>query len=353
MRRGVAIDRAVDRITRRCREHDDARELRLAVVEELRSVIAFDAYAWLLTDPVTEVGGSPIAEVPWLEELPRQILLKYLTPVNRWTALSQPPVGCLRAVTGDRLEESLVWRELLVRYDVTDVASVVFRDRFGCWGFLELWRIGAAPAYDDGDSDALAAVAEPLTTALRRCQALTFALASPPAAVAGPGPVVLTLTADLEVRAQTAETDGYLRLLVPPDADRRPIPAGAYNVAAQLLAAEAGVDHHAPTARVHLGAGAWLTLRAARLGQTGAADDIAVTIERTPPAERLDLFSRASGLSAREAELLAHLATGADTRQTAAAMSLSEHTIQDHLKSVFAKTGAPNRRVLLARASGS
>jgi DNA-binding CsgD family transcriptional regulator len=346
---GVAIERAIDRVVRRSGEHD-ASALRLAAIDEIRRTIGFDAYAWLLTDPVTEVGGSPLADVPWLGELPQQIRLKYLTPLNRWTTLSQPPVACLRSVTGDCPEKSLVWRELLARYDVTDVASVVFRDRFGCWAFLELWRTGSAPPYNDTDAVALCAIAEPLTTALRRCQAHTFELRAPPPERAGP--VVLMLGDDLEVRAQTPETDDYLRLLVPPDADRRPIPAGAYNVAAQLLAVEAGVDHHAPSTRVHLANGVWLTLRAGRLGQTGAAADIAVTIERTTPGERLELFTRACGLTTREAELLAHLAIGSDTRQTAEDMFLSEHTIQDHLKAIFAKTGAPNRRALLARASG-
>jgi DNA-binding CsgD family transcriptional regulator len=112
---------------------------------------------------------------------------------------------------------------------------------------------------------------------------------------------------------------------------------------------EAGVDDHSPLARVHLADGVWLTLRAARLGE---ADEIAVTIERTSPGERLDLCSRACGLTSREAELLGHLATGADTRQTAESMFLSEHTVQDHLKAIFAKTGAPNRRALLARTTG-
>lgn len=313
-------------------------------------MVGFDAYAWLLTDPVTEVGGSPLADVPWIAELPNQIRLKYLTALNRWTTLSRPPAACLHSVTGGHPEESLVWRELLSRYDVTDVASVVFRDRYGCWAFLELWRRGSSRPFGDADAAFLSTIAEPVTTALRRCQARTFELATPPPEHTGP--VVLMLTADLQVRAQTPQTEDYLRRLVPPEADRRPIPAGAYNVGAQLLAVEAGVDVHAPSARVHLADGVWLTLRAARLGQTGAADDIAVTIERTSPAERLDLFCRACGLTARETELVGHLATGADTRQTADDMFLSEHTIQDHLKTIFAKTGAPNRRVLLTRASG-
>ena len=45
--------------------------------------------------------------------------------------------------------------------------------------------------------------------------------------------------------------------------------------------------------------------------------------------------------------------TGCDTREVADRMLLSEHTVQDHLKSVFAKTGTNNRRTLLARALGS
>lgn len=332
-------------------EELDARTLRVELLAEIRRSVGFDAYAWLLTDPVTEVGGSPLADVPWLAELPRQIRLRYLTPLNRWTGLVKPPVARLRAATDDRPEKSLVWRELLVRYDVSDVASVVFRDRFGCWGFLELWRIGQLRPYDDAEARFLDATNDVVTTALRRCQAETFA-SSVPTTERG-GPVVLVLSSQLDVRAQTPHTDEYLRMLVPPDADRRPIPSGAYNVGAQLLAVEAKVDHHPPRVRVHLSTGIWLTLSAARMGEPQDDSDIAVTIERSTPAERLEVFSRASGLSRREAELVAHLVTGADTRELAERMFLSEHTVQDHLKAIFAKTGAPHRRALLARVSGS
>jgi DNA-binding NarL/FixJ family response regulator len=338
-------------VARLCDAHDDARTLRLAVIDEIRRAARFDAYAWLLTDPETEVGGAPLADVPWLAELPRQIRLKYLTSVNRWTHLDGP-VGVLRVATADHRAASLVWRELLAGYGVNDVASLVFRDRFGCWAFLELWRADSGARFTDGEVRFLTEIAGPVTEALRRCQARAFDEST--SAEDRTGPVVLVLSPELEVRAQTPETERYLRVLVPPDRDRDPIPAGAYNVAAQLLAVECGVDDHPPTARVHLAGGVWLTLRAARISGTepAASRDIAVTIESTSPAERLALYVRACGLSSREGELLRHLATGIDTRHVARLMFLSEHTVQDHLKSIFSKTGVRSRRTLLTRAVG-
>jgi DNA-binding CsgD family transcriptional regulator len=100
-----------------------------------------------------------------------------------------------------------------------------------------------------------------------------------------------------------------------------------------------------------LGSGHWLTLRADRLdsAQPVPERDIAVSIETTPSGGRLSLFTRACGLSSRESELLGHVAAGAATRDIAQLMFVSEHTVQDHLKSIFAKTDTRTRRALLAR----
>ena len=344
--------RVVERVIQICHASTaDAVGLRLDVLAKVRRVVEFDSFAWLLTDPETEVGSAPLADVPCLSELPRLIRLKYLTPINRWTGM-EAPVALLGDSTRGHPDRSLVWREILAEFGVIDVASMVFRCRYGCWGFLDLWRSTGTTTFTSLDADFLATIAKPVTEALRRCQAGTFSIA-PPATVRG-GPAVLILSPELEVRSQTLESDAYLRLLVPPGADRRPIPAGAYNVAAQLLSVESGVDHHSPTARVNLAAGVWLTLRAARIGTTlpVADQDIAVTIEASTPAERMTLFARACGLSAREHELFAHLVAGADTHDVARQMFLSESTVQDHLKSIFLKTGTSNRRTLLAKTVG-
>lgn len=331
-------------VARVCASHDDARPLRLALLDELRRAVPFDAYAWLLTDPVTEVGTTPLADVPCLPELPRLIRLKYATVVNRWTSQVEP-VARLHDMTHGSLGQSLVWRELLRDHGVSDVASVVFRDRFGCWSFLDLWRTGGV--FSDADAAVLGAHRAVITEALRRCTARTFALPTSRREVDRTGPIVLVLSSDLDVRAQTSQTDQYLRALVPPDGDRLPIPAAAYNVGAQLLAAEAGIDDHPAVARVHLAGGEWLTLRAARIG-----DDIAVTIETSSPTERLTVLCRSAGLTDREATLVELLTAGADTHTVAERMFLSEHTVQDHLKSIFSKTGARSRKELVAQASG-
>ena len=332
-------NRAREQILQLCRGEADSRTLRLEVLAVLRRVVGFDAYVWLVTDPETSVGSAPLADVPCLPELPRLIRLKYLTTVNRWTSMITP-VASLHQATGGDLARSLMWRDLLGRYQIGDIATSVHRDRFGCWAFLDLWRRqGAAP----------------FATALRHSQAAAFA-ADRTGEQASAGPVVLLLSPALDVRAQTPQTQQYLRLLVPPDAaDQAPVPAGAYNVAAQLLAREAGVDANPPLARVHLGRGHWLTLRAARMdsAQPVPERDIAVSIETTAPAGRVSLFARACGLSSREGELLGHVVTGAGTRDIARLMFLSEHTVQDHLKSIFAKTATRTRPTLLARVLGT
>jgi DNA-binding CsgD family transcriptional regulator len=346
--------RSLDRVARICGAAGDARVLRLELLAEVRRMVPFDAYAWLLTDPQTSVGSAPLADVPCLPELPDLIRLKYLTEVNRWTRLNDPPVALLHDATGGDKSRSLLWRGLLSTYGVGDVASLVMRDRFGCWGFLDLWRSGASSRFGPAEAAYLSAFAPPVTSAVRRAQANAFAQGPAPGSPF-PGPVVLLLSADLRVLRQTPPTERYLRELLPPEEGRPPVPASAYNVAAQLLATEAGVDPNPPWARVHMSGGLWLTLRAARLGEQGppAERDIAVTIEATPPAGRLALFALACGLSARERDLLDHLVTGIDTRQIAARMFVSEHTVQDHLKSIFAKTGARSRRALLSRALGT
>ena len=313
---------------------------RADVLEHLRRTIGFDWFAWVVTDPATTVGVDPLAHLPDLAVLPTVIRLKYLTAVNRWTTLDDV------SLLGEGASGSPLWQEVQRRYGVVDVASVVLRDRFGCWGFLDLW---SRRAYGADDVELLRHLAPGLTAALRVRQSRTFGVVPARTGRSLPGPAVLLMRDDLSILGQTDAAQEWLRMMLPQPDGVRPIPAGAYNVAAQLLAGENGVDDHEPMARIHLTDGLWVTLRASRVDPS---DLIAVAIESTAPGDRLDVFARANGLSDRERELVQLLAQGADTAEAASRMSVSPHTVQDHLKAVFTKTGTRNRRVLLSHALG-
>jgi len=245
----------------------------------------------------------------------------------------------------------MLWRECLRDFGVVDVASVCFWDRFGCWAWLDLWRCAPAPRYDAADLAFLAGLADVMTPALRAAQARTFVDDAEGLILSGPAVVVLA--PELEVRSQTAWAAEALYRLNPPDDPIPPIPAAVYNVSAALVAHEQGIPVGPPWSRVHLGAGRWVTLRAARMTAAAGEGDVVVTIEASTPAERREVFALAHGLSPREREVLTELTRGLDSHGIADGLVLSEHTVNDHVKAVLAKTGSATRQVLMSRIAGT
>jgi len=339
MVRRVSAERVRAAVLQHCRSGLGARPLRIAVIEELRRAIDFEGYVWVLTDPVTCVGVDPLADVPGVSDLAKTIRLKYATSLNRWTTLTGV------AGLGDLAATSSLWREVQQPLGVVDVASAVFRDVHGCWGFLDLWL--REPLLPD-QRGLLTSVLEEVTTALRAAQAETLRRL-PSGRLEHPGPATLLLDADLRIQGSTPGMEDRLRRLLPTPDGLAPVPAAALNVAAQLLAVEERVDGHDPEARTHLGDGRWVAVRAARLRPS---DTISVSVEPTTPAERLDLCVRAFGLTAREADIVRSVARGLDTASIARELHLASYTIQDHLKSVFTKTGVGSRRDLVPLLSG-
>lgn len=339
----------VQRVERICTQPLTAKALREQVVAAVGRVLPFDGYNFPLTDPVSLVGTSPLADVPGLPwpRLPELIRWRYLTPICRWDNVissGRTSTSLLRETDGHP-ERSELWLHVQRELGVTDTAIVVFTDRYGCWGILDLWRTSGS-AFTTTEIEVLAAVADPVSAGLRRALARTFV--DPADHLQPVGPAVVVLDADLRVQLQTDAAAEALMQLNPPDEPVAPIPAAAYNIAAALVAAEHGRPIGPISARIHLGGCRWVTAKASRLGA-----DIAVSIEPSTPVERMDLYARATGLSQRESEILALLGQGADTHRIAELLVLSEHTAGDHVKAILAKTGARTRQVLLARALGS
>jgi DNA-binding CsgD family transcriptional regulator len=339
-----STDDLLRRVEIACRADLSAKALRERLLDLVRMRIPYDGHVFAMTDPVTRIANAPHADVPMLPwpRLPELIRWRYLTLVNRPDTLLDGTAASLLTAT-ESPEESLMWFHVQRDLGVVDTAAVSFGDRYGAWGFLELWR--TSTPFTGDDLAFLTAIARPVTAGLRAAVARTFT--EPPEDLLTAGPAVVVLGPDLVVRSQTDDAAAALLRLLPPDQPIAPIPAAAYNIGAALIAQEEGVPVGEPWSRVHLGANRWVTVRASRLGA-----DIAVSIEPSTPAERMDLFARACGLSAREAQVLGLIGVGLDSREIAGQLFLSEHTVNDHVKSVLSKTGARTRQVLLARAIG-
>jgi len=191
------------------------------------------------------------------------------------------PVGLLGTEPEADPARATEWRGLLSTLGIRDVASTVFADPFGCWGFLDLWRHRDAGPFESPDAEFVAALTATVTTALRECQARTFVEPARPRRD-DMGPVVLTLDDDLRILSRTAASQDWLNVLLPPGPGEHAVPASVYNVAAQLLAVESGIDDHAASTRAHLGDGFWLTLRAARMSPAPPSERYASRLRVNP-----------------------------------------------------------------------
>ena len=74
---------------------------------------------------------------------------------------------------------------------------------------------------------------------------------------------------------------------------------------------------------------------------------VAVILQDPTPGSIAPLIAAAYGLTTRERELTELILQGYATRDIAVRLFLSPHTVQEHLKSIFAKTGVHSRRELI------
>jgi DNA-binding CsgD family transcriptional regulator len=75
----------------------------------------------------------------------------------------------------------------------------------------------------------------------------------------------------------------------------------------------------------------------------------AVIIERAEAPALAPQIMLAYGLSQREREVVEALCRGLSTREMAAKLDISEHTVKDHCKSIFDKMGVNSRKEVVAR----
>jgi DNA-binding CsgD family transcriptional regulator len=149
-------------------------------------------------------------------------------------------------------------------------------------------------------------------------------------------------------------TPGVARWLAElPDSQWEPraiLPPAVLAVAAQALRTADGVDApgEVALARVLSQSGQWLVLHGAVLVTRGERR-VAVIIEPAHPVRIASLLMAAYGLTEREQEVTRLVLQGHATVEIAARLSVMPQTVQQHLKSIFDKTGVRSRRELVGK----
>jgi DNA-binding CsgD family transcriptional regulator len=80
-----------------------------------------------------------------------------------------------------------------------------------------------------------------------------------------------------------------------------------------------------------------------------AGSRTAVIIHPATPQDVAPVIVLAYGLTSRESQVAMKCIQGRDTRGIAGELSMSPYTVQDHLKSIFAKTGVRSRGELVGQ----
>ena len=224
-----------------------------------------------------------------------------------------------------------VWRPLGVDQEL----RLVFLADGACWGAAGMVRAGGD--FTDRETDYLAALAPALATATRLA-----VRAETQARPAGGRPAVVVVGADGALRASTPAAQEW-RQRLDDIAPRR------FTVMMQVMASGARAAASGGfRARVRDAQGQWAALTASPLiGES--ADDVAVVIEPVSGDQLVEMMLAAYGMTPREREICREVMAGRSTADIAAQLFISVHTVQDHLKSVFAKVAVHSRGELVAR----
>jgi DNA-binding CsgD family transcriptional regulator len=345
MRRGAALRNRTDALTELCRSGLAPAALRDRVLSRLRAAVPFDAAFWTTVDPLTLLFTAPHQDALPPESGPYLVENEFLgDDVNSFAALARDPAGVrtLAQVTGGELDASPRYRDVFEPLGLGDELRAVLRIGGACWGCLCLHREAGA-AFSDEEVEFVRAIAPYLAEGIRA----GLRAASVDAAGPAEAPGLLVLSADGSLLSCTDAGRQWLAVLGHSDPERFGMPAEIRALAARLARPEAGAG--APRLRTRTAAGRWAVLHASHLPAAGAAAGaVAIIIDEPSPSELAPVLMLAYGLTDREQTVTELVCRGLSTRELSTRLHISESTVQDHLKSIFDKTGVRSRRELVA-----
>jgi DNA-binding CsgD family transcriptional regulator len=316
--------------------------------EVLKTAVPHYNYpCWYTVDPASLLITSHYN--PDMPEFPAESLALeyYEDDVNKIVdvARSESGISTVHDATGGDPSGSPRWQaNIQMGGDQEMVAAL--RTRTGeSWGALGLYRETGQPMFDATEKRFVQEAALHLAEGARR--SLIFGEATEPESTHAPG--LLVLSSDWKIESSTPGVDRWLEDLPDGDLGAGRMPSVVLTVAGQALRSVKGTQvGEVAMARVLTRSGVWVVLHGAPL-RTGSELRVAVIVEPAHPARITELLMSAYGLTEREQAVTRMVLQGGSTTQIATDLVLSPHTVQQHLKSVFDKTGVRSRRDLVGK----
>ena len=340
-------NRCRERIERIADADLDAEQARCAAITELRHAIGFERWCWPLTDPDTGLAMSGIGEFDFVPSLPRLVALEEHGDVTSKPHLvigARASLALSAATCGD-LARSRRWRECLHPYGIGDEVMTVCRDRYGCWGSVELMRDRDDRPFDDDDVRLLNELAPTLGALLRERFVRGLDRQGFDLDVRPPGTIILD--GRLSAIGRTAPLNEWLDDL----ASRDTLPPAVYEIGARVLTPPELAHRLPPRVRVRTRSGPWCVIEGARL-EGDASPHVIITVRAATADEICDVLCKAHGLTERQRQVVSLARGGLATTRLAHALGISPYTVQDHLKAIFEKTGVRSRRELVSHLVG-
>jgi DNA-binding CsgD family transcriptional regulator len=347
--RSDAKQRASDKIARLAGQGLDLVSFWRASTEALARAVPHDAApCWFTLDPASLLVTSHFDEgVP---ELPPQWLIHeyYQDDVNKLAdvARSERGLSTLHEATGGDPASSPRWHFNMTLGGDQELIAALRTPAGQVWGALGLYREPGQPLFHHEELAFVQAVAPALAEGARR--ALLVGEAVDPEGPDAPG--LLVLTDKGEVESTTPGVERWLRELPDGDWDADTLPSAVRAIAGRALRTAEYPDEPGQVAvsRVLSRSGTWVVLHGASL-VSGDTRRVAVIVEPAHPARIAPLLMSAYGLTEREQEVTRLVLQGNSTAEIAERLVVSAHTVQQHLKRIFDKTGVRSRRDLVGK----
>lgn len=344
-RAGPVPQRVAEEFGRSLGPAPGAIEVLRGAASSLLGAVPGDFWCGVLLDPSTllDTGGLYTCSFPE-EMLPRLFEIEHVEHAGadhlRSLAGRASAVSVLSESTRGRLDADVYYRDILRPLGMRDEMRVLLRHGSHAWGLL-VWCRSGDVGFSARDVAVASALARPAATALRG--ALLTGGADPGDLPDAPG--MLVVARDGTVVSASPAARRWLDELqeAHPEPERLPNTVRALSVRAAAASLDRPARCRALTRR-----GRWVSLHG------WAMDDERVVVGIGPAGveELVAVVLDAYGLTIREREVTQHVLRGRSNAQIATAMSLSTHTVQDHLRAIFRKVDVSGCRELMSAVFG-